>query len=113
MLVTIYYMRPGKGLTVYTEGLVSDDGHCLHTYTVLPEDVRQNLSRVLQRDGMIAPTQTIGSIRKRYFYNEAFDLLEFLDSENKLAGYYSDLTTLLVKREDGYYLTDLFLDIWL
>ena len=113
MLITIHYTRPGKGLTIYTEGLISDDGHCLHTYTVLPDDIRQNLSRALQRDNLIAPTQTIGAIRKRYFYNEPFNLLEFWDTEERLAGYYSDLTTLLVKRDDGYHLTDLYLDIWL
>ena len=113
MLVTIHYTRPSKGLTIYTEGLVSDDGDCLHTYTILPDDIRQNLSRVLQRDQMIPPGQTIGSIRKRYFYHEPFNVLEFLDTNDQLAGYYSDLTTLLVKREDVYHLTDLFLDIWL
>lgn len=113
MLVTIYYTRPGKGLTVYTEGLVSDDGDCLHTYTVLPEEIRRNLSQVLRRDGLIAPGQTIGAIRKRYFYAEPFNLLEFWDTDDRLAGYYSDLTDLIVKREDGYHVTDLFLDIWL
>lgn len=113
MLVTIHYTRPGKGLTIFQEGLVSDDGQCLHTYTVLPEEIRQNLSRALQRDHLIAPAQTIGAIRKRYFYAEPFNLLEFWDTEDRLAGYYSDLTNLLVKREDGYHLTDLFLDLWL
>jgi predicted RNA-binding protein associated with RNAse of E/G family len=113
MLVTIHYTRPGKSLTLYTEGLVSDDGHCLHTYTVLPDEIRRDLSQALRRDNLIAPTQTIASIRKRYFYAEPFNLLEFWDTENCLAGYYSDLTTLMVKRDDGYHLTDLFLDIWL
>lgn len=112
-LVTIHYTRPGKSLTVYTEGLVSDDGHCLHTYTLLPDEIRRDLSQALQRDNLIAPTRTIAAIRKRYFYTEPFNLLEFWDTEEHLAGYYSDLTTLLVKREDGYHLTDLFLDIWL
>lgn len=113
MLATIHYTRPGKGLTLYTEGLVSDDGHCLHTYTVLPDEIRQNLSLVLRRDGLIAPSQTIASIRKRYFYAEPFNLLEFRDTEERLAGYYSDIATLLVKQDGAYHLTDLFLDIWL
>jgi predicted RNA-binding protein associated with RNAse of E/G family len=113
MLVTIHYTRPGKGLTVYTEGLVSDDGQRLHTYTVLPDEIRRDLSQALRRDNLIAPTQTIAAIRKRYFYSEPFNLLEFWDTEERLAGYYSDLTNLLVKRDDIYHLTDLFLDLWL
>jgi hypothetical protein len=113
MLVTLHYTRPGKGLTVYTEGLVSDDGQRLHTYTVLPDEIRRDLSQALRRDHLITPTQTIAAIRKRYFYNEPFNLLEFWDTEERLAGYYSDLTDLLVKRDDVYYLTDLFLDLWL
>jgi predicted RNA-binding protein associated with RNAse of E/G family len=113
MLATVHYTRPGKGLTLYTEGLVSDDGHCLHTYTVLPDEIRRDLSHALRRDDLIAPTQTIASIRKFYFYTEPFNVLEFWDTEDRLAGYYSDLTDLLVKQADGYHLTDLFLDLWL
>jgi predicted RNA-binding protein associated with RNAse of E/G family len=64
-------------------------------------------------DGLLPKRQTIGSIRKHYFYHEHFDVLAFLDTEGQLAGYYSDITTHLQKVADGYAITDLFLDIWL
>jgi predicted RNA-binding protein associated with RNAse of E/G family len=111
--IEIHYLRPGKGLTIYQEDLVADDGARLTTYKRLPPDVSQRLTSALLAQRLIAPGQSAGAIRKHYFYDEHFNLLEFLDPAGEVLGYYSDIATPL-RREAGHYATtDLFLDVWL
>jgi predicted RNA-binding protein associated with RNAse of E/G family len=113
MEAIIHYLRPGKELTVYTEGLVFDDGQQVQTYTVLPEAVQADLTEALQKQNLLSGTRRVGAIRKHYFYSEPFNVLEFIDTEGQLIAYYSDITTLLIKVEGVYQLTDLWLDVWL
>ncbi len=111
--VPIHYHRPGKPLTVYTEGLVSDNGICLRTLTVLPPDISARLSASMRRENLLRADQSVGAVAKTYFYNEQFNLLEFRDPSEALLGHYSDIGTPLLKTADGYAMTDWFLDLWL
>jgi predicted RNA-binding protein associated with RNAse of E/G family len=113
MQVRINYTRPGKGTTVYIEDLVADDGRRLTTYKALPPDISQQLTEVLLAQAMIRPDQTVAAIRKHYFYAEYFDLLEFIGPAGEVLGYYSDIATPLHREDGAFYVTDLFLDVWL
>jgi len=109
----IHYQRPGKPLTVYTEDLVSDDGRCLRTFKTLPADISERLSLSMQKDGLIGPEKRVLTVAKVYFYNEHFNLLEFRGPDGVLLGHYSDIGTPITKINDGYTMTDWFLDLWL
>jgi len=114
MQIHIHYQRlDHRGLTIYEEDLVADDGERVETYKTLSPEVSRPLSESLRRDGLIAPDQTASAIRKYYFYQEPFDVLVFLDPAGNPLGYYSDTTTWLARHEGQYHLTDLFLDLWL
>ena len=113
MEATIHYTRPGKHLTIYTEGFVSDDGRRLQTYTVLAPEEQTALTEALRKQNLMSGAQRAGSLRKHYFYAEPFNVLEFFDTDGQLIAYYSDLTTLMQKIDGVYHLTDLWLDIWL
>ena len=115
MDVSVYYRRldPERGTSVYTEGLLDDDGRRLKTYTLIPAEHRARVSGGLWRLGLLPRAQTLTSVRKHYFYAETFDVLVFYDQDGALAGYYSDITTPLTRVGADYHLTDLFLDIWL
>jgi protein associated with RNAse G/E len=113
--ISVYYRRldPERGTSLYTEGLVDDDGRRLKTYTVIPAEHRARVSGGLWRLGLLPRMQTLTSIQKYYFYAENFDLLVFFDQDHALAGYYSDVTTPLTRAGADYHLTDLFLDVWI
>ncbi len=113
MLATIHYTRPGKDITIYTEGLVSDDERRLQTYTVFPPETQIALTEALRQQNLMSGAQRAGALRKHYFYAEPFNVLEFFDTGGQLIAYYSDLTTYLTKVDGVYHLTDLWLDIWL
>ncbi len=110
---TIHYHRPGKAPTVYHEDFVSDDGNCLRTFKNLPPEIGEKLSRSMQKDGLIEPDKRVLTIAKTYFYQENFNLLEFRDTNGKLLGHYSDIGAPLTKADEGYAMTDWFLDLWL
>jgi predicted RNA-binding protein associated with RNAse of E/G family len=113
MQAIIHYTRPGKGLTVYTEGFVFDDGQRVRTYTELSEEAQAGLTEALQKQHLMSGGRRVGAIRKHYFYAEPFNVLEFFDTDGQLIAYYSDITTLLTKADGVYALTDLWLDMWL
>jgi hypothetical protein len=114
MEVNIHYTRlSARGTTIYREGFVADDGQRLTTYSVVPEAERLRLAEGFWRDGFLAPGRLLGAVRKHYYYNEYFDVLAFFDMDGELAGYYSDIVTPLQKVGAEYFLTDLFLDLWL
>ena len=113
MQVTVNYLRPGKGVSVYVEELVADDGRRLTTYKELAGEAGQALTAALVRLGWIDPADTVAAVRKHYFYDEHFDVLEFYKQGGQVAGYYSDITTPLERVNGEYYVTDLFLDFWL
>ncbi len=43
--IHIHIARIAKPTTVYTEGLVADDGRCLKTFTLLPAPVSHHLTQ--------------------------------------------------------------------
>jgi len=111
--VSIYYQRPGKGLTIYEEEHVFEDENCLRTFKTLPPEISESLSSALLKQGLIDPGQQVLTIAKVYHFNEPFNILEFRDTEGKLLGHYSDIGEPARMLSDGIYeMVDLFLDIW-
>lgn len=113
MEVQIEVIRPGKTPRVFQEGLVSDDGLCLKTSTVVPADVVGPLSGAFARAGLLAPGVLIRRVDKFNFYRQPFAIMRVHDGEGVLLGYYCDVTTPLERAPLGYLRTDLFLDLWL
>jgi len=111
--VRIDYIRPGKGLQQFVEDLVSEDEHYLKTFKIFPDDIAESLTQSLRSNSFISEEQRTTGITKIYFFHEHFNLLQFLDENRQLLGYYSDIGTPLIKRSDSYQMTDWFLDIWL
>jgi predicted RNA-binding protein associated with RNAse of E/G family len=113
-LLRMEYIRPGKETTYYEEDFVAQDEFGLRTYKTLPENIRDSLSRALQKQGLIEPDQRAGIITKTYFFAEPFNLLQFCDRDGTLLGHYSDIgEPLLQLSTDTFQMTDLYLDIWL
>jgi hypothetical protein len=113
MQVRVTYTRPGKQTTIYLEDLVADDGRRLTTSKALPPDIQQLLTEALIRQNLMPPGRTIGRLRKHYFFAEYFNVLEFIDTEGEVVGYYSDIMTPLRRGEGSFFGTDLFLDVWM
>ena len=112
--VRVEYIRPGKETTYFEEDFVSQDETCLRTFKTLPPDIVERLSRALQKQNLIAPSQQVLTIDKKYFFAEPFNLLEFRGTNGDLLGHYSDIGEPVVQLRPGtYQMTDLFLDIWL
>jgi predicted RNA-binding protein associated with RNAse of E/G family len=112
--ISIYYQRPGKGLTIYEEEHSFEDEKCLRTFKTLPTETSENLSAALLKQGLIDQGKRVLSISKVYFFNEPFNVLEFRGAEGELLGYYSDIGQPATRLRDGAYeMIDLFLDIWL
>ncbi len=113
-IVRVNYQRlSARGLTVYTEHLVEDNGVRLITEERLPPEIEGRLSAAFRRQGLIAADCRLTRIRKHLFYHECFDVLAVFDETDALAGYYIDILTPLRRVDGEYYLTDLFLDFWL
>lgn len=111
--VRVFYERPGKGIAIYTDELISLDSNCLVTIKNLPAEDSARLELALQNQGLIQPGQRVTSIRKVYHFHEHFDLLEFRGPNGELVGHYSDIGLPLVPFGEDYAMVDLFLDIWL
>ncbi len=113
MEVRVHYTRPGKGTSVYVDDLVRDDGRAMVTYTVLPPASGQAIAQALWQQRLVAAPVQISAVRKHHLYGEHFAILEWFDPAGSLIGYYSDMVTPLRREHGEYYLTDLFLDVWL
>ena len=112
--VRIIYIRPGKEVSYYAEDFVAQDEICLRTFKQLPMEIVARLTRALQRDNLIGPKAEVHIIRKAYFFNQAFNLLEFRDQNGELLGHYSDIGEPVIQlSENKFQMTDLYLDIWL
>jgi len=112
--VRMEYIRPGKEITYYEEDFISQDAVCLRTYKTLPKDISERLSRALQEQGLIVSHEQVLTIKKIYFFVEAFNILEFRGSNDALLGYYSDIGEPMIQLSPTeFQMTDLFLDIWL
>jgi predicted RNA-binding protein associated with RNAse of E/G family len=111
--IRIEYIRPGKETHYYLDDLVSIDSDRLKTFVKLPAERAVTLTKNLVAARLIAPDRYATAIAKTFFFDEYFDLLEFYDEKGDLLGYYSDIASPLVKTDEGYIMTDWFLDIWL
>ena len=113
-LVRMKYIRPGKETTYYEEDFVAQDKICLRTYTTLPENIVEYISRALQSQNLIKSHQRAAAISKTYFFTEPFNLLEFRDRDGTLLGHYSDIGEPVLQLSPNIYqMTDLYLDVWL
>lgn len=111
--IKIEYIRPGKGVQEYIENLVIENEQVLKTFKTFPEDIAESLTQSLRGNGFITEDQRTTAISKTYFFHEHFNLLQFLDEDHQILGYYSDIGTPLIRTSDSYQMTDWFLDIWL
>lgn len=111
--VFIHFIRPGKSETIFTEGLVNENERFLHTISHISRDVGIQWSRtVWQPNGMLTEDQVIATVRKHLFFHEWFAIMQLFDAGDQLLGTYCDMLTPLEKRGKEYFLTDLFLDLW-
>jgi hypothetical protein len=113
-IVRIHYQRlSARGLTIYTEHLLADDGVRLSTEEHLPPEIVERISAAFWRQGLLPTSVRLTRICKFLFYHEWFDILAVYAADGVLAGYYVDIVTPLRREGGEYYLTDLFLDFWL
>lgn len=110
--ITIHLSRLGKPERVFCEGLVSDDGVMLQTFTVLSEAKSLRLSGLFSQHGWLSPEQRIHAVAKRHFYLEYYSAVSYLDAAGRVLGTYCDIVTPLQRQGNDYYLTDLILDVW-
>jgi len=111
--VRIYYYRISGGCTLYTDGLIDDDGRRLKTFMVISEEERVKSSQKWWNWGLIPDSKLVYSVTKYFFYNEFFDILALHDKRGNLLGYYCDIVTPLEKAGNEYFITDLVLDLWI
>ena len=96
------------------EDLVSIESGSLKTFKSLPPEIVSSLSFAQPDYRRIDRLPSTGLYHcKNIFFHEHFNLLEFRDGNGNLLGHYSDIGTPLAKAQDGYVMTDWFLDIWL
>jgi Protein of unknown function (DUF402) len=115
MDIQIHYTRlHGKPLTIYPETLLSENAQRLKSLGLIPPQERQAFSELWWRPGLIPHGREVARLVKHYFYNEWFDILEVQAEDGTVLGYYSDISTPLIKTGEGLYaMTDLALDLWL
>jgi hypothetical protein len=111
-LVRVHYIRPGKESRVYDETWLAEDSIRVQTLRTFPPEAADTVAAAWRHDGLLTSTQTIGSIRKHLFYAEWFTILELRDPAGHLLGHYSDIALPLTREGADYFLTDLFLDLW-
>ena len=111
--ITIHFARIGKPTRIFTDDFLEDDGFRLKTFTSLPAEISQRLSRDFQQAGLIKPNQQINTIAKFMFYQEYFSIMQFKNKSGEILGIYTDIATPLRRVGANYHLTDLFLDLWL
>lgn len=114
MKAFIHFARIGKKEALYIEDLLRDNGTRLDTRSVLPPDAVDVWSKsVWQKQGILANGERVMEVRKHHFYQEWFDVIELLDAQGSLLGYYCDVVTPLLRLDGEYYLRDLLLDLWI
>jgi hypothetical protein len=114
MDIVINFSRPGKGTTRYVEGLVDDNPVRMKTINHVPIEFSQKwCEEIWWQNGCIPRGILIGSVIKYLFYREWFSVMQLLASDGNHLGYYVDIDTPILKSHGEYYLTDLFLDLWI
>lgn len=113
LIALIHFNRIGRGVTIYQEGLLEDNGTRLDTRTDLPPNSSKVWSKSLWHQmGILNHGEVVATVCKHHFYLEWFDIIELLNTSGELLGYYCDICTPLVKENNQYYIQDLFLDLW-
>jgi hypothetical protein len=114
MAVIINFNRPGKGITRYVEGLVDDNPIRLKTISDLsPEFSKRWCEENWWQNGYLPQGTLVGSVVKYLFYREWYSVMQLVGATGETLGYYVDIDTPLLHNEGEYYLTDLFLDLWI
>jgi hypothetical protein len=114
MDIVINFMRPGKGVTRYTEDLVDDNRIRIKTATQVSADFSRSwCEENWWRNGFIPPGMLISSVVKYLFYREWFSVMQLVGTDADHLGFYVDIDTPLRKVSGEFYLTDLFLDLWI
>jgi Protein of unknown function (DUF402) len=114
MQLIINFSRPGKGITRYIEGLVDENRVRIKTRNhIAPEFSRKWCEEVWWHNDCVLPGILIDSVMKYLFFNQWFSIMQLIGIKNDLLGYYVDVHTPIRKIDEEYYLTDLFLDLWI
>jgi predicted RNA-binding protein associated with RNAse of E/G family len=113
-VICVHYQRlSARGLTVYIERRIEDNGARLTTEEWFQAAAIERVSSAFWKQGLLAEGRRLARIRKHYFYHEYFDVLAVFDVDEGFAGYYIDIVTPLRQVKGDYHVTDLFLDFWL
>lgn len=111
--VIINFTRPGKGVMRYIEGLVDADPVRIKTLThVNREKSLKWCEEYWWQNGFIHQGILIGTVVKYLFFRKWFSVMQLLDREGAHLGYYVDIDTPIHKVRGEFYLTDMFLDLW-
>ena len=112
--VIINFSRPGKGITRYIEGMIDDNPVRLITLNRLSPDFSLKwCEEIWWQNGSIPHGVLVDSVVKFLYYKEWFSVMQLLDHDGVHLGYYVDIDTPLRKLDGEYYLTDMFLDLWI
>lgn len=111
--VLIRMERPGKADRLFREGLVNDDGICLHTFSVVPMEFAMRWTESYRNQGLIPAGRQIAAAEKHLFYDNCFTVMELQDTAGEALGWYLDICSPLRRGTQEYLVTDLFLDVWL
>ena len=114
MDIVINFSRPGKGITRYVERLVDSDPVRMKTLNHVPIEFRQKwCEEIWWQNGCLPHGILIGSVMKYLYYKEWLSVMQLLAIDGDHLGYYVDIDTPMLKIDREYYLTDLFLDLWI
>jgi hypothetical protein len=113
MDIVINFSRPGKGVTRYIEDLVDENPIRLKTLTqISPEISLKWCEENWWQNGYIPCDILVSSVVKFLFFKEWFSVMQLIGKDGDHLGYYVDVDTPIRKDNGEYYLTDLFLDLW-
>lgn len=113
MTVVVTRIRPGKDKQRYLEHLLHIDSNRLVVDAPLTPSIREDFTLGLSRNGLIPQGALVHSLKKYYFFNQYFSILEFRDPDGILLGYYSDIAAPLQTQGNEYAIVDWFLDLWI
>lgn len=113
MEVVINYARPDKKCSIFREVYVNETTSRVKTRTELPNETGESFVEKWQDKGLITGPYIPATVTKYYFFNQYFDILIFKEINGSSIGHYCDIVTPTVKRDGEYFLTDLFLDVWI
>jgi Protein of unknown function (DUF402) len=114
MEVVINFLRPGKGITRYIEGLVDEDSKRIKTLTRLPTEVsRRWCKENWWKNGFISQGTLVEAVVKYLYFRKWYSVMQVLGADGRHLGYYVDIDTPIHRVGNEVYLTDLFLDLWI